>query len=70
MSNKPLARRRRRRKLDARPRSRSTAPLKEGVCRCGAPTHPIYQDQCEDCWVNDQIRWDGRSRRVKVLFNV
>lgn len=72
MGNKPLARRRRRRKLDARPRSRSTitTPPKEGECRCGKPIHPTYRDRCEDCWVDDQNRWDGRSRRVRVMFNV
>jgi hypothetical protein len=43
----------------------STTP-KEGVCRCGKSSHPIYMERCEDCWVDDQIRWDGRSRRVKV----
>ena len=70
MGNKPLARRRRRCELDARPRSRSTTPPKEGDCRCGKLAHPIYVDRCEDCWVDDQNRWDGRSQRVKVLFNV
>lgn len=66
MGNNPLVRRRRRQKLLKRSHPCIISPG-EKACRCGGPVHPVYFDRCEDCWVNDQIRWDGHSRKVKVL---
>jgi hypothetical protein len=58
--------RRRQVRTPEKKRVKVPATLKEGVCRCGKASHPIYMERCEDCWVDDQIRWDGRSRRVGI----
>ena len=66
----------RRRKRQLKPllkthlKPQNSTPSIEGVCRCGNDTHPVYFNRCEDCWVDDQIRWDGQSRRVRVMFHV
>lgn len=34
-------------------------------CRCGRLA--IYGDRCEDCWAEDQARYDGRiTRRARI----
>ncbi len=34
-------------------------------CRCGRIA--IYEDRCEDCWADDQARYDGRvTRRARI----
>lgn len=80
MDNIPLVQRCRRRSKQSNKRIVQPRPTKSqqiklmllkefGKCRCGEPIHPIYVNRCEDCWAVDQVRWSGRSQRVKVLFN-
>lgn len=65
-----LTHRRRKRRLKPYPQPQNQTPSLEGVCRCGHDIHPIYINRCEDCWADDQDRWDGKSRRVGGTFNV
>lgn len=80
MSKTSLIRRRRRRtskqslvspavRAQSHSHQYSQQEIQDGECRCGEPIHLIYVDRCEDCWALDQVRWSGKSKRVRLLFN-
>lgn len=42
------------------------------VCRCGRPVIPAYhlEGRCENCWSDDQQRYDGKSRNLRLFHTV
>ncbi len=37
-------------------------------CKCGAIVTYSNEDRCEDCFVNDTVRYHGRSKQIAVPF--
>lgn len=48
--------------------------MPQQLCRCGQPSHPLYQSRCEDCWAYDNRNMIAsdvarRNRAVSGLGN-
>lgn len=41
-------------------------------CRCGRGVLPAYhlEQRCEDCYADDQMKYDGKSRNIKLFHTV
>lgn len=36
------------------------------TCKCGKPIKYACSQVCEDCWVNNQVRWHEYDQSAKI----